>query len=353
MSNTNKPSSKPKIAIIGGGIIGMTMARELSTEYQVSLFDAQLIGQEASWAGGGILSPLYFWRYQDTVLRLTQNVRADYQLLSQQLKEETHLDIEFMPCKLNILDELSTSELARIKQQDFYSTELKHSGQGDYISADVAQIRNPRLLKAMKQSLIQRKVGIFENHAIQLRVSNKRQVQIEGEQDFDYVILSSGAWINSLLKQLDLNLDVYPIRGQILAYQFDKLPITDVWMRNGVYLIPRQDNVLLVGSTLEDVGFDQSITEQAKISLLTEAEQFCPEIKQATLIKQWAGLRPASKDNIPTIATVPGYDNLWVNAGHFRYGITMALNSAKIMRNLLETGEYPDQFKQDAQKLSF
>lgn len=352
--------TKPKIAIIGGGIIGMVMAYQLSNDYQVSIFDTQKVGQEASWAGGGILSPLYFWRYQETVLRLAQNAVADYQTLGTQLMDETGIDIEFKACELNILDMLTATELHNIGQQSYYSitpksTDAGTSKQGittDYISAQAGQIRNPRLLSALKQSLIQRGVNMIEHHNVEFE-SAKRRVAVKGFPEFEQVILSSGAWTNTLLKPMDMALDINPIRGQILAYQFKDLALENVWMNNGVYLIPRQDNILLVGSTLEDVGFDKSITEEAKQVLYAEAENICPSITEATLVKQWAGLRPASKDNIPTIANVPGYNNLWINAGHFRYGITMALNSAKIMRHLLETGEYPAEFKQDAHKLSF
>ena len=109
---------------------------------------------------------------------------------------------------------------------------------------------------------------------------------------------------------------------------------------NGFYLVPRRDGLLLAGSTLEDVGFDTRTTEDVKQDLKIKAESILPSLKHTTIRKHWSGLRPATPDNLPTIAAHPTIKNLYLNTGHFRYGLTMAPASAARVAKLILGEEY-------------
>jgi glycine oxidase len=144
----------------------------------------------------------------------------------------------------------------------------------------------------------------------------------------DKFILTSGAWSFELLKENALKLNIKPMRGQILLYQH---PLQHMVYREGFYLVPRRDGLLLAGSTLEDVGFDGSITESAREALVAKAEAILPELKGKPILKHWSGLRPGTPENLPTIGEHPAIKNLFLNTGHFRYGLTMAPCSAAMV----------------------
>ena len=93
---------------------------------------------------------------------------------------------------------------------------------------------------------------------------------------------------------------------------------------------------MLVGSTLEDVGFDKSTTDEARDSLLQRVYALFPHWRNQPVVKHWAGLRPASPDNIPTLGRHPHLANLYANCGHFRYGVTMSLACAELLLNEIE-----------------
>jgi glycine oxidase len=111
--------------------------------------------------------------------------------------------------------------------------------------------------------------------------------------------------------------------------------LSHVILQQGIYLIPRRDGHILVGSTVEDVSFDKSTTDTARTMLHGAAITLLPSLQNAPLIMHWSGLRPGSVDNIPTIARHPMIENLYANTGHFRYGVTMAPASARLLADLI------------------
>ena len=151
----------------------------------------------------------------------------------------------------------------------------------------------------------------------------------------DQFIVTSGAWSFQLLKDVASQLSIKPMRGQILLYQPNK-NLNQIVYKNGFYMIPRPDGYLLAGSTLEDVGFDSSTTEEVRLELATKAEAIMPALKGMPIIKHWSGLRPGTPENLPTISAHPTIKNLYLNTGHFRYGLTMAPASAKLISDLID-----------------
>ena len=107
-------------------------------------------------------------------------------------------------------------------------------------------------------------------------------------------------------------------------------------MNNRQYLIPRKDGHVLAGSTLEYVGFNKEITDSAYQDLWRAAVNMVPCLEHAPVVKQWAGLRPGSKDGIPTIDRHPEFENLIICSGHFRNGVILELGSARLAADLIE-----------------
>ena len=119
---------------------------------------------------------------------------------------------------------------------------------------------------------------------------------------------------------------LFQARPNILPYMI---------LEDDYYLIPRRDGKILVGSSVERVGFDKSTTEQTKNKLKSFALELFPALKDFFLIAHWAGLRPGTEHGIPYIDNHPEIDNLSINAGHFRNGLTMAPASAQLMADLI------------------
>jgi glycine oxidase len=207
---------------------------------------------------------------------------------------------------------------------------------------DVCQVRNPRLLQALMKAVGQRG-GVVKEHAEitdwQIEHGRVQSVSTSRGEKFtaSNFIVTAGAWSGGLLREHALKLDIWPVRGQILLFQAQSglLPAIVLQEQDNFYLIPRRDGHILAGSTLEETGFDRRPTAQAGKLLLEKAHALVPALTEATLSGHWAGLRPGSPDNIPVVGSHPHIPNLYLNSGHYRYGITMAPGSAQLISNMI------------------
>ena len=348
--------------IIGGGVIGLILARELSSAgATVTIIERGECGKEASWAGGGIVSPLYPWRYTQAVTALASSAQRAYPVLASQLLEETGIDPEWERTGLLMLDAEDAGEALQWAQDNsgamhalssalIYQQEPRLApcfAQGLWMP-EIANIRNPRLLKALLESLrSQSRVRLLQHSCVtefvqhtarserRVRgvkfVRNGFQEQILSEQ----IVVTAGAWTGELLKALAINVAVHPVKGQMLLLKPAQRMISSIVLSKGRYLIPRRDGHLLVGSTLEYTGFDKRTSVQAERSLYASATALVPELKAAKVLAHWAGLRPGAAQGVPTIGWVPGFRNLSVNAGQFRNGLVLAPASAGLHADIL------------------
>ncbi|MDX8385236.1 MAG: glycine oxidase ThiO [Gallionella sp.] len=331
--------------IIGAGAIGLTSAQALlQAGYRVTLVESGTVGQEASWAGGGILSPLCSWDYSESVTRLAHRSMGMFAETAAMLKETTGIDPEYRRSGMLLLPPYLTQQATQWCTQHQFSCQSVEIG--DYLSGqhesgmllpEVAQVRNPRLLNALRKHVEMLGGVILEQHEVNnLEYTGSRVSAIhtaQGRLSADAYIVAAGAWSKSLLGEHALNIDIRPIRGQILLYKFEVQPFSQIVLKENLYFIPRNDGHLLVGSTLEDVGFDKSTTAEARSDLMARICEVFPEWVGLQPVRHWAGFRPGSPDNIPTIGRHPQIDNLYINSGHFRYGVTMSLASAEILHN--------------------
>ena len=347
-----------KVIVIGGGIVGCLTALTLTRRgHQVTIvernqFAAQTSG-ESSWAGAGVLLPLLPWMYKDEVNVLSMRGATLYPEICQQLLHETGIDPEYTQSGMLLLPEHLDAELAQtwckanhqplaiilssyIAEQGLI---VDNSNKNGLLLSAVAQVRPPNLLQALKASLLQNAVKLIERtELIPLKSSKQINAWATTTGDVltaDQFVVTSGAWSFDLLKETTAQLNIKPMRGQILLYKQPKQALQHIVYSNGFYLVPRRDGYLLAGSTLEDVGFDYSTTQAVKQELQTKAEAILPSLKNTPIIKHWSGLRPGTPDNIPTIAAHPTIKNLFLNTGHFRYGLTMAPASAKRLADLM------------------
>ncbi|MBA2779600.1 glycine oxidase ThiO [Billgrantia kenyensis] len=345
--------------IIGGGVIGMLTASQLAEAgHGVTLVERGRCGEEASWAGGGIVSPLYPWRYSEPVSRLARGAEVAYQALSESLLANTGIDIEYRRKGLLYL-RVDDGErafawaqrqgwpLERVDAGFIYRQEpwlAEGLGEGLWMPT-LGSVRNPRLCRALRTRLnALPNVTLLEHAAVQrLSVVQGRVRGVEttrGRLAADRVILCGGAWSGVLLAEHDVAMPVRPVKGQMMLFVTPPMPggrqlLERVVLADGRYLIPRGDGRVLVGSTLEQADFDKSTTEEARESLWHSAVAMLPALAECRVEHHWAGLRPAAPDGIPFIGAVPGIEGLFVNAGHFRNGLVLAPAATRLLVDLL------------------
>lgn len=348
-----------KFLVIGGGVIGLLSAHMLASAGEdVMLLERHAIGREASWAGGGIVSPLYPWRYSAAVTALAHWSQGFYPQLGEQLLATTGIDPQVRTTGLYWLD-LDDERGARgwAQSQGVALAEvpiervraaLPALGEGFSRALhmpSVANVRNPRLLKALRAALVQESsVRIREECAVTDFIRQDGRicgvVTDQGELRAERVVLAAGAWSGALLKTLGLDLPVQPVKGQMILYKCPPDFLPAIVLAKGRYAIPRKDGHVLVGSTLEFAGFDKTPTSEALVSLQASAEALLPGLARVEVVGHWAGLRPGSPEGIPFIGELPEHPGLWLNCGHYRNGLVLAPASCELLKNLM-LGEAP------------
>ena len=346
-------SNRDDVVIIGGGIIGLLTAYELvEAGASVTIIDQQPVARESSWAGGGILSPLYPWRYPEPVTRLASWSQQHYTGLIRNLFETTGVDAEYLdsglliysPNELEIASKWAENHKISLEIIDCEGVDKIQAGIQDeespwiWMSA-IAQVRNPKLLSALKAYLSLKDVKIIENEPIsEIKVESGQitgLVSKTGIYPVNRCLLAAGAWSGHLLDFVG-GLPIEPVRGQIMLLKGNPGTISRIVLKDSHYLIPRKDGRILVGSTLEYVGFDKSTTAQAREELIAAAEAIMPGITTTCEIEtQWAGLRPGSPEGIPYIGEHPEVSGLFVSSGHFRNGFALAPATARLNADLI------------------
>lgn len=337
----------------------LTALNLLEAGGRVTLLERQRAGREASWAGGGIVSPLYPWRYGHAVQALARWSQGFYPRLAAQLAERTGIDPQVSTCGLMWLDHAEQDQaLAWASRQgqplrrvdaDFVYRQVPALAPG-FTSAlwqnDLANVRNPRLMAALLARLNAHPhfTLIEQSPATELMVRDGRVEGVRSAAEVfraGAVVLAAGAWSGEWLAPLGLKLPVQPVKGQMQLYRCEPGWLPSMVLFEGRYAIPRQDGHVLIGSTLEHSGFDASTTAAGFASLRRSALQLLPTLAERQPVGQWAGLRPGSPDGIPFIGQVPGVSGLWLNAGHYRNGLVLAPASCRLAADLI-LGRTPD-----------
>jgi glycine oxidase len=339
--------------VVGGGIIGMMTARELAAAgCRVRIVERGILGAESSWAGGGILSPVQPWRAPAAVTRLAAWGQVRYPELAAELAANTGIDPEWVRSGLFVLDSGETDQAWAWARQNGVECEIIDDPNA--IAAlepacrpasralwfpTVAQIRNPRLIHALRDELERSSVVCSERSTVTELLHREGcvcGVRTE-QQDFhaDAVVVAAGAWSAQILATLAIQVEVIPVRGQMLLYRTVPGSIRHILLDGDHYLIPRNDGRVLAGSTVEYAGFDKQTTADARRELQRAAASMVGGLARCEIERQWSGLRPGSATEIPYIGPVPGMENLYLNTGHFRNGLLLAPASARLLADLI------------------
>jgi glycine oxidase len=338
------------IAVAGGGIIGLSIAWELARAgWGVTLFEKNQIGQEASWAGAGMLSPGGEVEGPSALAALAVESRDLYREFVRTLEKESGLAIDYQECGgLDVA--YSAEELDSLERR---AADQAHAGIASK-PVSVAHIRtfwprlrtdriaggrfypndaivNPReVVIALAASC--RKVGVrlLQNCAVTRATLSPDGVSVEagGEtQSFDALVIAAGAWSDDIvIDGLPPLPRCEPIRGHLIGYQQPAQTCATIIRHDHLYLLQRANGLLIAGASVEHAGFDRSLSPEITAELAKHAAFVFPHLSETTPSETWIGFRPAS--DALHIGSWHS-DRLYLAYGHYRNGILLAPVTAR------------------------
>lgn len=346
------------VVIVGGGVIGLSVAYALAREgIRPTVLDRRELGREASWAGAGLIPPVGDHDSKQPMVALGSWSARLYPVWSAALREETGVDngyrrtggVDVAWTELEEKDLLATAgrwrvegiAYERLAPGDYLRVEpaLNPELRAVYYLPDRAQVRNPRLLRALMAAISRRGGRLEPFHGVQgfdIRRGRITAVRTTaGTIPCGTVIMAAGPWSGSLLEPIGVHAPTPPYKGQIVLLRGDRPLLGRVVEHGKNYLVPRDDGRVLVGATEENVGFDTRPTALGARDLLDLALRLCPVLNEAEVEATWAGLRPGSVDSKPYIGKAPELENLIVATGHKRAGLQLAPATAEIVADLV------------------
>jgi glycine oxidase len=350
--------------IVGGGVIGCSLAAELAGRGQrVTVVERGVPGDEASGAAAGMLSPQAEAHEASPLFDLGLESRGLYAGWVDDLSAETGIDVGYrrmglLRCVFGGSDEeglfssyLWQTELGLpVEDRPRASLPAELSGR---LSPEVrravffpqeAAVEPRSLVRAAWLSAQRRGVRVLTGTAVQrFRVEGGvcRGVETDaGPLEAEAVVDAAGAWA-AFDQGTTFPIPVYPVRGQIVQLRVEDEPLQTQVCSDEAYLVPRPDGEVLVGSTVELVGFRKAVTAEAVERLLAAAVRLVPALKSARFVSAWSGLRPGTPDGLPLLGDSP-LPGLFFAAGHFRNGILLAPVTARLVADVLTGGAARD-----------
>jgi glycine oxidase len=352
------------ILIIGGGVIGLTLAREFRKKgfTKIKILEKGSVGQESSFAAAGMLAPQAETDRADAFFDFCYESNKLYPLLSEELLNETGIDIEldqsgtlYVAFNENDIDEIRQ----RYKWQTEAGLKVEHLTAREthrlepFISPESLeslffpndwQVENRKLLEALQKYTELNGIEIIERTEVKTLITENGKIKgvatLENKDYFaDTVILATGAW-TSLIKGEDLTLPkVKPIRGQMISFHTAKRLFKRVIYSPRGYLVPRKLGRILAGATVEDVGFEDRTTRSGIEFVQDHAAEISPSLAGLPLDESWSGLRPFATDGLPLLGEVAEAENLFIATAHYRNGILLAPLTAKVLAEKILDGK--------------
>ena len=344
----------PDVLIIGGGLIGCSLARELARAGRhVVVLERGRAGAAASSAAAGLLSPALATAPAGPLLDLCFESADLYEAWVEGLRQEGGGDVGFRRAGLlEVWTDPAAAERHRAdsagRERPGRRVEVLPAGElrrrepalaGKLVGAafypDDAQVDPARLSRAAARVAELAGVVVREGCPVRRLVRDGDRVGAVDTDDTRYapgvVVVTAGAWSGGLLEPLGLAVPTRPVKGQMLLADCRVSPVRTPLHADEAVFVPRPDGTLLLGVTVEEAGFDDRVTLDGLRTILAGTCALVPAVGGLGLRRAWAGLRPATPDEYPEMGPLPPLRNLWVSTGHFRKGILLAPLCARLL----------------------
>lgn len=352
------------VVVIGGGIIGCAIAYELAKSgCRVTVLERTNPGAEASSAAAGLLAPLGESARPGPFQQLAIESWRLYPRVVAELTAVTGVDVEHRTAG-SVYPLAGPQELAAARERtrwpmaDEFGIEVLEGDEVRRLEPALRQdipaalfvrgdhwVHNEALVSAYAAAATSRGVrirsGAEVNHIV-LEGGRAAGAMVGTERvSADAVVLAAGAWSGGLAAGLGLSLPVGPVRGQMLA--IDHMPplLGHVVHGDEVYLVPRRSGELLVGATVEHVGWERAVTSEGVQTLIGAAVRLVPPLESRAILRSWCGFRPWAPDGLPVLGPCPGVEGLYLATGHFRNGILLAPVTAALLSRCILEGVTP------------
>jgi glycine oxidase len=350
-----------KILVIGAGIVGLSIAYYLNKHnYEIKILDKNKAAQEASFAAAGMLAAQSEFELYDDFMDQCIKSRDIYGDFCKDIEKESNIKTEFTnngfinPAlnekQANLLKqkyEWQNNKGFKIELLDKKEVKKLEPNISDNITSalhikDDCQVNNRKLMLALKIANLRNNVKVIENCEVEdYLISNNRINGVntkKGNFKADIVVNAAGSWSSLISQGVIPNFDVKPILGQMLSLVSNKKLLTKtifaIMQGKGCYIVPRKDNSIVLGSTIEDIGFEKRITELGMNKILDNAVQIIPELKNLKIKEKWCAFRPYANDQLPIIGKT-NVENLILATAHGRNGILLAPITAKAVTELI------------------
>ena len=349
--------------MIGGGIIGCAAAMELAGRgAAVTLLEAEQTGVRATGASGGMLAPQYEAGAPGPLFELAVLGRAVFPAFARRVEALAEWPVGLRADGMLVANRSAAEEAdARAALAWQHAAGLRgeiltpadarrlHAGLAPDVASwlwlpDEAQVDAQRLAVAIgtAASAAGARVRIGQDiAAIESRHGRVSGVRTAAGDVLpaDAVVLAAGAW-SGRVAGVPHPLPVRPVRGQMLRLQPAAMPGWPlVATHDARYLVPRENGTILLGSTMEDAGFDDATDPAAQVVLAEQGAALVPALADARIVEAWAGLRPITPDRWPIVGPEPELEGLFYATGHGRNGILLGPLTARIVADLVLTGE--------------
>ena len=210
---------------------------------------------------------------------------------------------------------------------------------GALLFPEVAQVRPPPLLRALTEAV--RRLGVEVCEYSTVAGLARRGDRVSGVSlasgeviPAPIVVNAAGSWASQLAPEMAV-MPIRPIKGTIVLLDVAAQPSREILVSSAVSLYPRADSKLLLGATMEDVGYDRRVKLEAVQSLVQQGLALVPALREANLVTAWTGLRPYSHDNLPYLGPVPDLEGAYVAGGHYRSGILLAPVTGLLLKEMI------------------
>lgn len=351
------------VLIVGGGIIGLAIAREAARSgLSVRLFEPGEPGGEASGAAAGMIGAQLEADHRESLTELGLASRKLYDEFIAAVREESGVEVNHR-VEGTLVVARSADEEQTLQRRFMFQKEsglkveqldraavLRHepgisgSDGGGLLLPDDTSLEPRLLMQGLRTAAEKAGVDIRCGAPVNKLLTKNRRVvgaEVAGEVWVaGNVVVAAGAWSGAIEGEAITPPPTGPVKGQIVCLRAKPSTLRHVIWTTGLYLVPRGDGRIVIGSTSERVGFDRNVTAGAMSSLIDRSVELLPALSAAGFHSAWAGLRPALPDGLPAIG--PGaIAGLQYACGHFRHGILLAPITARIIVRLLR-GEKPE-----------